>query len=784
MIISLVLVLLVTASGTIATYLYDDRAHFASRVCAGACVGLTAFGLIGFIVASFIGLTPLAIALTAAVAALPFAMLRDVEFRKALRQELGANSQNFRRALLHPSGRETGYFLFYLVVAVVLWQVYNRAMFELPEGIYTGLVNNFGDLPFHLSVITSFAYGNNFPPEDPTFAQVRFTYPFLSDFVSAMFVRCGANLRQSMFIENWVLGVSLVGLLHRWAWELLRDRLAAVMTPLLVILNGGFGWILIWFNARQNNLDFWESLSAMPPSITVIPETAWRWGNAVSTLLVPQRGMLMGLPLAVMVFTQWWMAVNAGEQGNGKMEREKGGRGDAESRKKGGVKGRQGDGEKKVARPATGRKQKKNRSSSVSPRPPFTPSPLHAVLRFISPLHQMIAAGVIAGLLPLVHAHSFVVVIIVAACLSLGWHARAWILVGSTLLLFVVLFVIGFPLVTAALLKVLFVMAAGLAIALWFVLPTAHRNLWYAFFISAVVIAGPQLWWSTHASAVNSASFFAFEFGWDSGKERFFGFTLAGDFLQSLPRLRVVLERLPDVAWFWFKNTGLFIPLILIAIFWRGKKPLIERRLLYFYLPFTLCFIVPNFVKLAPWVWDNIKVLYYWWLASAPLVAVLLARLWREGWAPRVLALGLFVCVILAGSLDVGSIVFKSSKYQIFDRAGIQFAETVKQETAPRDLIIHAPVHNHPIFLTGRRSLMGYPGHIWTHGLDFVQREAEIKQFYVGAANAVELPRKYGISKAVVSPLERNFANVNEQFFSRFPAVGAVGEYQLYQIAP
>ena len=73
------------------------------------------------------------------------------------------------------------------------------------------MLNNFGDLPFHLSVITSFAYGNNFPPEDPTYAGVRFTYPFLTDFVSAIFVRCGADLRQSMFIENFILAVSLSG---------------------------------------------------------------------------------------------------------------------------------------------------------------------------------------------------------------------------------------------------------------------------------------------------------------------------------------------------------------------------------------------------------------------------------------------------------------------------------------------------------------------------------------------------------------------------------------------
>ena len=82
-------------------------------------------------------------------------------------------------------------------------------MIDLPEGIFTGVLNNFGDLPFHLSVISGFAFGNNFPPEDPTYAGVRFTYPFLTDFVSAIFVRCGADLRQSMFIENFVVGVGL-----------------------------------------------------------------------------------------------------------------------------------------------------------------------------------------------------------------------------------------------------------------------------------------------------------------------------------------------------------------------------------------------------------------------------------------------------------------------------------------------------------------------------------------------------------------------------------------------
>jgi hypothetical protein len=344
----------------------------------------------------------------------------------------------------------------------------------------------------------------------------------------------------------------------------------------------------------------------------------------------------------------------------------------------------------------------------------------------------MIGAGMIAGLLPLVHAHSFVVVMVVGACIAL--LQRRW-------------------------------------------------RVWIVFGLVASIIALPQMWWSTHNSAVNSSTFFAYEFGWDSAKETFFNFTLGSQSLPTMPRLRTTIERMPDVIWFWLKNAGLFIPLTVAALLWRDKKQrLVSRRLLLFLLPFSLCFIVPNFLRMAPWIWDNIKVLFYWWLASAPLVALLIARLWKQAAWKRPLAIVLFACVIASGALDVAAILVTPVKLQVFDSAGIAFAEMIKQKTEPRALIIHAPVHNHPVFLTGRRSLMGYPGHIWTHGLDFVQREAEIRRVYAGTPDAEAILRKYGVVYAVVSPLERNQSSVNAQFFSKFEIVGEVGGYRLYKV--
>src|SRR5215470_18573964 len=284
MIASLALVLLITLSGTVATYAYDDYASIGARFCSGCCLGLAALGLVGFVIASFLGLTVGTVALTTLICCLPLILLTESKRRVQFHNDLQRITPAVKRLVIHPDAITIGYFLFYAFVAVVFWQVFNRAMIDDSEGISTGLLNNFGDLPFHLSVITGFAYGNNFPPDDPTFAGVRFTYPFLSDFASALFVRCGADLRQSMLIENLVLAISLVGLLHRWALVMLRNKLAAIMTPLLVFLNGGFGWMLLFNQANENDYGLLGVFRDLPPSFTVIPETTWRWGNAISAL--------------------------------------------------------------------------------------------------------------------------------------------------------------------------------------------------------------------------------------------------------------------------------------------------------------------------------------------------------------------------------------------------------------------------------------------------------------------------------------------------------------------
>ncbi len=208
----------------------------------------------------------------------------------------------------------------------------------------------------------------------------------------------------------------------------------------------------------------------------------------ITTLLIPQRGINLALPLAVVVFRQWWLA----------------------------------------AHDAAGR-------------------PNESVRR-------MLAAGVVAGLLPLIHGHTYMVVVGMAGCLAL--LLRMW-------------------------------------------------PAWIAFVVVAAGLGLPQLLWLAKGSAVDSASFVGWQFGWDRGET--------------------------GAVVFWLMNTGALIPIIVWALMARGESSGVPARLRRFYLPFLLCFVVPNVVRLAPWIWDNIKVLVYWFLASIPLVSLVLARWYRSG---------------------------------------------------------------------------------------------------------------------------------------------------------
>ena len=625
------------AGGFASTYVYDSSAPLRIRVASGTVIGFAVMSLAGFVAAMALGLHVPAVVLAIVVTLSPIAVFLAGATRRQLRTEVEGAVAWLRSSARQP--RAIALFLAALGAAGVVWSLMSRAMMVRAGGaIYTGTNHNYGDLPMHLTVVARLVAGNNLPPEHPAYAGVHFTYPFLTDVLSALLVVAGADLRTAIVLPAILGALALIFLLHQWTLELTGDALAAWLAPVLVLVGGGLGWWGFVQEAWQAPGNVWGLLSRLPHDYTM-QATGLRFGNVVTTLLIPQRGINLALPLAVVVFRQWWLAVRDGAP-----------------------------------------------ASNGSAR-------------------RLLAAGIVAGLLPLVHGHSYAVVVGMACCLA-----------------------ILFP--------------------MW--------RAWTWFLVAAIGLGAPQLLWLAKGSAINSASFIGFSFGWDRGETG------------AVP--------------FWLINTGALIPILVWALATDAGRKVVPPALRRFYLPFLLCFAVPNVVRLAPWIWDNIKILVYWFLASAPVVSLVLARWYRAGRWYRAAAVALTLSLTAAGTLDLWRVMSGSAALSVLDEKAVAFAALTAAATDSNATILHAPIHNHSVALSGRRSVMGYPGHLWSQGLDYTARERDIRAIYAGGLGADGLLAQYQIDYVVVGAEERQFTTVSDAYFARYPVVAAFDTYRLHRV--
>jgi hypothetical protein len=282
----------------------------------------------------------------------------------------------------------------------------------------------------------------------------------------------------------------------------------------------------------------------------------------------------------------------------------------------------------------------------------------------------------------------------------------------------------------------------------------ARARFWAAFFGPALVLAVPQIAWSARGRALKTTAFLGWHVGWDRGDM--------------------------NPVSFWLYNTGLFIPLLALALAMHRRW--LPRHTLAFYLPFTLCFVVPNLLRLSPWIWDNVKFLFYWYVASAPLVALVLAKTARGPVPARLAAPVLFVVLVLAGALDVWRVASGRIAHVLFDGDAIAFGRDIARKTPPGAVIAAWPTHDSPVLLSGRPALIGYPGHIWSQGLDAGTRVQDLESFYAGSLDPAELQARYGVEYVVISPQTRGATYSGTAIWLDSPPVASRGPYRLVRL--
>src|SRR5512140_1322520 len=189
MLISLVLLALIASGGLALTYLLADDEPLMWRISAGSILGSTAFGVIAFTAACTIGFNAGTIIGSLVVTMLPLLLFRETAYVSRLKHDW-AKAKGKRQGVNVKKLLGFAYSLFFFLV---FWFFFDRAAFQIADGIHTGGTQNLGDLPLHLGAITSFVDGNNFPPQNPSWAGAKFAYPFMSDFLTATMVKLGAD---------------------------------------------------------------------------------------------------------------------------------------------------------------------------------------------------------------------------------------------------------------------------------------------------------------------------------------------------------------------------------------------------------------------------------------------------------------------------------------------------------------------------------------------------------------------------------------------------------------
>ncbi len=314
-----------------------------------------------------------------------------------------------------------------------------------------------------------------------------------------------------------------------------------------------------------------------------------------------------------------------------------------------------------------------------------------------SQMRMMLAAGILAGLMPIIHTHSFLAMMGTAAILALLY--RRW-------------------------------------------------REWLLFFVPACLVAAPLVALLASGTGMHTGNFFAWQWGWTKGDHNF--------------------------LWYWFLNAGLFIPALIFSIVWLRRKEAISRDAVMFYAPFTLWFIIPNIARLAPWDWDNIKILYIWFLGSLPFVAALLAYAWKKGAPEKLGAALLLVFLSLSGALDLYRQIVTPPAWGVYSSQDRDFAAALRKETPPKSLFMTAPIHNTPVLLTGRRLVMAYSGTIWTNGMSYEETERDIRNVYEGSPDAIQILRRHKVNYLLLTSREFDWARdtkltISEQFLNQFP---------------
>ena len=167
------------------------------------------------------------------------------------------------------------------------------SLIQAVNGIATPWANNYGDFAFHMGMISSFAFGDNIPPQYHIYPGVRLSYPFLLNFWAAMLWRLTPDIQ----------GLPALVPDYRALPIILTLQWTVCWTLVYHFCQGSRFWLLPWAILLGGG-----SFFALGNNSGALISGGYPWTSFLTTIWVPQRtsvGGLVVLLAAVSSFHRW-----------------------------------------------------------------------------------------------------------------------------------------------------------------------------------------------------------------------------------------------------------------------------------------------------------------------------------------------------------------------------------------------------------------------------------------------------------------------------------------------
>ncbi len=220
----------------------------------------------------------------------------------------------------------------------------------------------------------------------------------------------------------------------------------------------------------------------------------------------------------------------------------------------------------------------------------------------------------------------------------------------------------------------------------------------------------------------------------------------AGSFIKWQPGW---VQKTGDMAMpflsFWLLNFGAWVPLVLFFVgiiavtVWRqARSPDFKiSPTVAFLIPAIAIFLLGYLVKLAPWEWDNIKIIVWAYFIILPFLWTDLIVHW-----PVSLRIVIFLALFWSGFVTLlGGLAAGKNGFGIANREELDAVGVAVRKLPAEARYAGWPTWGHPVLLQGRKMVLGYPGHLWTQGFDFADTNNKLQTMMLGAPNWKEIAR-------------------------------------------